>query len=65
MSEDIGRGNPTDVPTRNAGVGHYSAFLCGKCHKTKQTNGRRITHVLGLRTYVCAACAPAKTKGRA
>lgn len=53
-----------DYSTRSAepktfqpGAGHHTNFLCGKCSKTKETIGRRIRFVRGLRTYVCAACA--------
>lgn len=43
--------------TFQPGVGHHTNFLCGRCAQTRETIGRRIRFVRGLRTYVCAGCA--------
>lgn len=41
----------------SATVGHGVAFTCGRCHARKRdTVGRRMQRVLGLRTWVCAQC---------
>lgn len=42
---------------RHRGLGMAMRFRCGACSKPSDTNGRRLRHVSGLRTYVCKACA--------
>lgn len=37
-------------------------FRCGACSQPRSTGGRKLRRVLGLRTWVCAACAPAARK---
>ena len=54
MSDE--RDNPAMPARTQPGVGHYSAFMCGRCNKPKGTTGRRLQLVLGLRTWVCAGC---------
>jgi len=36
-----------------------TTFCCGSCGKNKPLWGRRLRRVHGLRTWVCAECAPA------
>jgi len=50
------RNQPAQPAFTNPGVGHSSAFLCAACQTFKGTLGRRMQRVLGLRTWVCAAC---------
>lgn len=46
---------------RNPGGGGMApAFLCAACNKRKDSNGRRLERVFGLRTWVCAGCAKGK-----
>ncbi len=42
--------------TKGQGVAPSHHFLCGLCHKSRSTLGRRMRFVLGLRAFVCAGC---------
>ena len=46
--------------TQGQGVAPGHHFLCGLCHKSRPTLGRKVRHVLGMRTYVCAQCMKGK-----
>jgi len=48
---------PADVPWKPVGAGLAPQFRCGACDKPSSPAGRKLKHVLGLRTYVCARCA--------
>ena len=41
---------------RAPGLGSSAIFLCGACSRPKSTAGRKLAPVLGLKTWVCAAC---------
>jgi len=43
-----------------AGVGHAMTFICGGCAKSRSVTGRKLRHVRGFRTWVCAECAAPK-----
>lgn len=51
---------PADTKFRHAGIGMSTAFLCLRCNVRRQSIGRRLQLVRGLRTWVCAGCAEAK-----
>jgi len=46
-----------DVAFKPAGTGMAGTFLCGACANFRSIYGRRLKRVMGLRQYVCAACA--------
>ena len=47
----------SDVKFKPAGTGMAGTFRCGACAKFRMIHGRRLKRVMGLRQYVCAACA--------
>ena len=47
---------PRDVVMSQPGIGYYSAFLCALCHIKRDTGGRKLQRVLGVRQYVCKGC---------
>lgn len=58
-----------DTSTRLGSQGHAPAgpgasitFRCAKCCKPKQTMGRKLRFLQGLRQFVCAACDQAMPK---
>lgn len=52
-----GRNTPRDASFRAVGSGHAMTFRCARCEQPKQTQGRRMQSVQGLRQYVCRECA--------
>lgn len=42
--------------TKGQGVAPPHHFLCGVCHESKPTLGRKVRRVGGMRHYVCAKC---------
>ena len=46
----------TDVRWMPAGAGHMTNFRCGRCAVHKQTLGRRLRRVKGVRQWCCKAC---------
>jgi hypothetical protein len=55
MTSDDSRHVP-DRAFRHPGVGMSPMFLCPCCAKRKQSAGRRLKRVQGLRQWVCAQC---------
>ncbi len=47
---------PRDVERPQPGIGHYSGFLCAACGNKRDTLGRKLQRVMGLRQYVCRSC---------
>ncbi len=46
--------------TKGQGVAPPHHFLCGVCHESKPTLGRKVRTVRGMRAYVCAGCVNAR-----
>lgn len=47
----------TTMQRTPTGGGHASLFQCMRCGNKRSQQGRRLQHVRGLRTWVCAGCA--------
>ena len=56
MNSDTAISAP-DVKFRPTPAGHYITFMCPRCAKKKDSHGRKLQRVLGLRTWVCRGCA--------
>ena len=48
--------SPRDVRLTAPGPGLQATFRCGRCDKPRQSLGRKLQRVLGLRTWVCKGC---------
>ncbi len=66
MSGELNRQNPAAPAYRQPGVGHHSSFLCALCRQTRDTLGRRLLPVRGVKQWVCPTCNAARAaKARA